>query len=135
MTRSCRLSVVKDAAAFQAQVEIVCQTWRAAPELYFQANTHTVSVDEMPGLEALERVAVTIPMKPGQPKRIEYEYKRHGTLCLIGNWHVVRGQMISPTIKQTRTEEGGRRPDEGFFSRSHRPTTPPHPSPLPPISS
>lgn len=95
----------KDAAAFQTQVEIVCQTWREAPELYFQANTHTVSVDEMPGLQALERVAVTIPMKPGQPKRIEYEYKRHGTLCLIGNWHVVRGQMISPTIRQTRTEE------------------------------
>jgi hypothetical protein len=28
-------------------------------------------------------------MQPGQPERIEYEYKRHGTLCLIGNWHVV----------------------------------------------
>lgn len=95
----------KDDSVFQTQVNVVCQTWREAPELYFQANTHTISVDEMPGLQALERVAVTIPMKPGQPKRIEYEYKRHGTLCLIGNWHVVLGQMISPTIKQTRTEE------------------------------
>lgn len=94
----------KDGDVFQTQVEVVCQTWREAPDLYFQANTHTVSVDEMPGLQALERVAETIPMKPGQPKRIEYEYKRHGTLCLIGNWHVVEGQMISPTIKQTRTE-------------------------------
>jgi transposase len=94
----------KDDDVFQTQVEVVCQTWREAPDLYFQANTHTVSVDEMPGLQALERVAETIPMKPGQPKRIEYEYKRHGTLCLIGNWHVVEGQMISPTIKQTRTE-------------------------------
>lgn len=95
----------KDSAVFQSQVEVVCQAWREAPELYFQANTHTVSVDEMPGLQALERIAQTIPMQPGQPKRIEYEYKRHGTLCLIGNWHVVEGQMISPTIKQTRTEE------------------------------
>jgi len=94
----------KDEAVFQAQVEVVCQTWREAPDLYFQANTHTVSVDEMPGLQALERTAETIPMQPGQPKRIEYEYVRHGTLCLIGNWHVVEGQMISPTIKQTRTE-------------------------------
>ncbi len=48
---------------------------------------------------------VTVEYVDGQPKRIEYEYKRHGTLCLIGNWHVVLGQMISPTIKQTRTEE------------------------------
>ena len=94
----------KDDDVFQTQVEQVCQTWREAPDLYFQANTHTVSVDEMPGLQALERIAETIPMQPGQPKRIEYEYKRHGTLCLIGNGHVVEGQMISPTIKQTRTE-------------------------------
>lgn len=87
------------------QVQIVCQTYQEAPELYFQANTHTVSVDEMPGIQALERIEKKIPMRPGQPERIEYEYKRHGTLCLIGNWDVVTGQMIAPTIGTTRTEE------------------------------
>lgn len=95
----------KDPDVFQHQVEIVCQTYLEAPDLYFQENTHTVSVDEMPGLQALERVAKTIPMQPGQPERIEYEYERHGTLCLIGNWDVVLGQMIAPTIRETRTEE------------------------------
>jgi hypothetical protein len=95
----------KDPELFQQQVEIVCQTYLQAPDLYFQENTHTVSVDEMPGLQALERVAKTIPMQPGQPERIEYEYKRHGTLCLVGNWDVVSGQMIAPTIRETRTEE------------------------------
>ena len=75
----------KDPEAFQQQVEIVCQTYLDAPALYFQENTHTVSVDEMPGLQALEQVATAIPMRAGQPERIEYEYKRHGTLCLIGN--------------------------------------------------
>lgn len=95
----------KDPELFEQQVECVCQTYLAAPELYFQENTHTVSVDEMPGIQALERIATTIPMQPGQPMRIEYEYKRHGTLCLIGNWHVVLGQMIAPTIRETRTEE------------------------------
>ena len=44
-------------------------------------------------------------MQSGQPERIEYEYKRHGTLCLIDNWHVVTGQMIAPTIGTTRTED------------------------------
>lgn len=43
-------------------------------------------------------------MQPGQPKLIEHEYKRHGTRCLIGNWNVVEGQIISPTIRQTRPE-------------------------------
>ena len=95
----------KDPEVFAAQVQIVCQTYLEAPDLYFQENTHTVSVDEMPGIQAVERIAKTIPMQSGQPERIEYEYKRHGTLCLLGNWDVVEGQMISPTIRVTRTEE------------------------------
>ena len=95
----------KDPQVFQQQVEIVCQTYLNAPELYFQENTHTVSLDEMPSLQALERIAKTIPMQPGQVERIEYEYKRHGSLCLIGNWDVVLGQLIASTIRKTRTEE------------------------------
>jgi len=95
----------KDPQLFEQQVQAVCQCYLEAPELYFQHHTHTVSVDEMTGVQALERNAKTIPMKPGQPARIEFEYTRHGTLCLIGNWHVVLGQMIAPTIRPTRTEE------------------------------
>ena len=95
----------KDPLLFEQQVQVVCQCYLKAPELYFQHHTHTVSVDEMTGIQALERNAKTLPMKPGQPARIEFEYTRHGTLCLIGNWHVVLGQMIAPTIRPTRTEE------------------------------
>ena len=95
----------KDPKLFEQQVQIVCQCYLEAPELYFQQNTHTVCVDEMTGIQALERNAKTMPMKPGQPARIEFEYTRNGTLCLIGNWHVVLGQMIAPTIRPTRTEE------------------------------
>ena len=50
------------------------------------------------------RRTVEDAMRPGQPERIEFEYKRHGTLCLIGNWDVVLGKMIAPTIGRTRTE-------------------------------
>jgi transposase len=95
----------KDPEIFEQQVQIVCQTYLEAPDLYFQEGTHTISVDEMPGIQALERIAKTIPMQPGQPTRIEFEYKRHGTLCLTGNWDVVLGQMIAPMIRATRTEE------------------------------
>ena len=95
----------KDPQVFETQVHNVCQTYLEAPDLCLFENTHTVSVDEMPGIQALERIEKTTPMVPGQPARIEYEYKRHGTLCLIGNWDVVQGQMIAPTIGQTRTEE------------------------------
>ena len=95
----------KDPKLFEAQVQVVCQCYLEAPELYFQHHTHTVSVDEMTGIQALERNAETKPMKPGRAARPEFEYTRHGTLCLTGNWHVVRGQMIAPTIGTTRTEE------------------------------
>lgn len=95
----------KDAEAFQAQVEVVCQTYLEASDLYFQGNTHTVCTDEMTGVQALERNAETIPMQPHRPERIEFEYTRHGTVCLIGNWDVVAGQMVATTIRATRTDE------------------------------
>ena len=94
----------KDPAVFAQQVELVCQTYLQAPELYYSQNIRTVSVDEMCGIQALERIAPSLAMRPGQPERIEFEYKRHGTLGLIGNWDVVLGQMIAPTISRTRTE-------------------------------
>jgi len=44
-------------------------------------------------------------MRPGQEERIEHEYIRHGTLCLIASFHVVTGESLAPTIGPTRTEE------------------------------
>jgi len=95
----------KDPALFQAQVETVCACYHDAPQLYHYHDTHTVCVDEMTGIQALERIAATLPMRPGQQERRESEYKRHGTLTLIGNLHVVTGEMIAPTLGPTRTEE------------------------------
>ena len=43
-------------------------------------------------------------MQPGLVERREFEYIRHGTLCLIANMEVATGQVITPSIGQTRTE-------------------------------
>jgi transposase len=94
----------KDPEQFQAQVQIVCACYHDAPQLYFHHDTHTISVDEMTGIQALERMATTLPMKPGRTERREFEYKRNGTLTLIGNFHVVMGELIAPTLGPTRTE-------------------------------
>ena len=45
-----------------------------------------------------------MPTRPGLIERREFEYKRHGTLCLIANFDVVTGKAIVPTIGLTRTE-------------------------------
>jgi hypothetical protein len=49
--------------------------------------------------------ASTKPMRPGQEERREFEYKRHGTQCLIGNFEVATGAVITPTVQATRTEQ------------------------------
>jgi transposase len=89
---------------FQKQVEAVCDTYRRAPALERTQNTHTVCVDEMTGIQALERTAATKLMIAGKPARLEFEYERHGTLTLIGNFQVTTGELIAPTIGPTRTE-------------------------------
>jgi hypothetical protein len=94
----------KDPQQFQEKVEKVCDAYRDAPRLYEEANTYTVCTDEMTGIQALERIAATLPMKPGQVECREFEYQRHGTTTLIGNFEVVTGQLIAPTLGPTRTE-------------------------------
>jgi hypothetical protein len=95
----------KDPQQFQEKVERVCDCYLEAPRLYAEENTHTVCTDEMTGIQALERIAATLPMKPGQVECREFEYKRHGTTTLISNFHVVTGRLIAPTLGATRTEE------------------------------
>jgi transposase len=94
----------KDPVVFRERVEAVCDTYREAPALARDQGTHTISTDEMTGLQALERSAPTLPMTYGRPERIESEYTRHGTLALIGNFSVTTGELIAPTIGPTRTE-------------------------------
>ena len=63
-----------------------------------------VSCDELTGMQALERIAPTQPMQPGQVERREFEYARHGTLSLICNFDVGTGQVLGPSLGPTRTE-------------------------------
>jgi transposase len=94
----------RDPELFQAQVEMVCACYQDAPELFYRHDTHTLSVDEMTGIQALERIAATLPMSPGRVERPEFEYERHGTLTWIGNFHVVTGELVAPTLGPRRTE-------------------------------
>jgi transposase len=63
-----------------------------------------VSTDEKTGMQALERLHETKPVRPGLVERVEFEYIRHGTLCLMANFEVATGRVISPSIGPTRTE-------------------------------
>ena len=90
--------------------EQICQAYLAAPQRWAEEGLKTVSTDEKTGrfagaMQALARNAPDLPLKAGQVCRQEYEYTRHGTLCLIANLDVSAGTIISPSIGETRNEQ------------------------------
>lgn len=52
-----------------------------------------ICVDEKPNIQALSRLKPTQPMTPGQQARIEFEYKRHGTVTLLVALELYTGKM------------------------------------------
>jgi transposase len=93
----------KDPEAFDAEVRLVCELYATAKILH-KAGIHLVSTDEKTGIQALERKYPTKEMKTGLVERREFEYIRHGVLCLMANFEVATGQLIMPTVGPTRTE-------------------------------
>jgi hypothetical protein len=93
-----------DPKQFKAQVQGVCAAYREAPRLEAE-GVHTISTDEKTGMQALERTAPTLPPRPGLIERREFEYERHGTLCLTANFNVATGKVVNPTMQPTRNEE------------------------------
>lgn len=83
----------------------MCETYREATKRLENEGIHTVCVDEKTGIQALERKAPTKPMRPGEVEKQEFEYTRHGTQTLIANFEVATGEVIAPTVQQTRGEQ------------------------------
>lgn len=73
-------------------------------ELYLNPPTDVtvVSIDEKPGMQALERKHPDQPAKPGQLLRREFEYIRHGTLTMIASFTVRTGAVYAH-VGPTRT--------------------------------
>jgi hypothetical protein len=88
---------------FDEKCADVCSVYLDAPAAA-KEGVRTVSIDEMTGIQALERIAPSLPMKPGLVERREYEYKRHGTQSLIGSFDVATGEVYGE-VRDRRTEE------------------------------
>jgi transposase len=86
---------------FQAKCIDVCGVYRRAIDA--KQTVRTVSVDEMTGIQALERIAPSLPIKPGKVERREFEYVRHGTQALIAALDVATGKICG-RVADTRTE-------------------------------
>jgi transposase len=88
--------------AFDSKCADICAVYKAAAGA---DDTHcTISIDEMTGIQALERIAPGLPLVPGKVERCEFEYKRHGTQTLIAAFNVTTGE-VEGVVGNTRTEK------------------------------
>lgn len=76
--------------------------YRTAQSLHAE-GAHVVCTDEKTGMQAVERKYPTKPSRPGLVERREFEYVRHGTLCLTANFEVATGRIVAPRLADTRT--------------------------------
>jgi len=89
---------------FDEKVADINELYQQAPELAKQGE-RIESVDEMTGVQALERKHPGLPLAPGKVERREFEYKRHGTLSFTCNFDVARGELTACTASKTRNEK------------------------------
>jgi hypothetical protein len=83
---------------FVLRIERVCVA-------YGQGDCETIvsSSDEKTGIQALNHLEV-LPMEAGKSKKVESEYSRNGTSCLIASRNVATGAINAFQLGQTRKE-------------------------------
>jgi transposase len=57
-------------------------------------DEYVISADEKPGVQALRRCHPSLPAGPGRPPRVEFEYRRGGTLTYLAAYDVHRADVF-----------------------------------------
>ena len=68
-------------------------------------NAVVLSVDEKSQVQALDRTAPMLPMRPGLPERQTYDYHRHGTTTLFAALEVATGKVTDVCYPRHRHQE------------------------------
>ena len=94
---------IDDQEEYERQVKEICTLYQDAQN-FDSKGIRLISTDEKTGMQALERIAPVKPMLQGKIERIESEYIRHGTLCLIPSFDVATGKIVETYIGESRSE-------------------------------
>jgi transposase len=62
-------------------------------------------VDEKSQIQALDRTAPILPLRPGLPERATHDYVRHGTTTLFAALEVATGRVTDACYERHRNEE------------------------------
>src|SRR3954452_19511393 len=86
--------------ALEAKVRDVVGLYLHPPE-----KAVVLCVDEKPQIQALERTARPLPVRPGSPARRTSDYVRHGTTTLFAALEVATGKVTEACTDQHRHQE------------------------------
>jgi transposase len=95
------------------------ETWKLSKDPLFVAKVRDVvglylnpperavvlCVDEKSQIQALDRTAPVLPMRPGIPERATHDYKRHGTSSLYAALDLTTGKVIGQLHSRHRAIE------------------------------
>src|SRR5207244_12224195 len=75
--------------------------------LYLDPPDHALvlSVDEKSQIQALDRTAPLLPLRPGLPARQTHDYHRHGTTTLFAALNLLDGKVIGTCLPRHRACE------------------------------
>jgi transposase len=62
-------------------------------------------VDEKSQIQALDRTAPILPLRPGLPERQTHDYQRHGTTTLFAAFNILNGKVIGSCLPRHRGRE------------------------------
>src|SRR5271169_5390445 len=62
-------------------------------------------VDEKSQIQALDRTAPILPLRPGLPERQTHDYKRYGTTTLFAAFNILNGKVIGSCSPRHRGKE------------------------------
>ena len=68
-------------------------------------NALVLCVDEKSQIQALDRTAPLLPMRPGQVERRTHDYKRHGTTSLFAALQTKTGEVLGKCFRRHRSQE------------------------------
>lgn len=87
--------------------EVAVQNQAAAAPAPVASSIITVSIDEKPGVQAIENTAPDLPPVPGKHSTIarDHEYKRHGTLSILASLDLHDGHVLARVEERHRSRE------------------------------
>jgi len=98
---------MKEVLMVYQEVALQNQAAAAAAPAELAPSVITVSIDEKPGVQAIENTAPDLPPVPEKHATIgrDHEYKRHGTLSILASLDLHDGHVVARVEERHRSRE------------------------------